>query len=100
MSALANATNERTSAVRPRPALAHIIIRVHALGKTFKSKGGALTVFDGLSLDIEKRSFLSIIGPSGCGKSTLLKLDQRARDADARRDPVQRQSGRKARPRA
>ena len=59
---------------RPRPDPAQSIIRIKELGKTFKSKGGALTVFDGLSLDIEKGSFLSIIGPSGCGKSTLLKL--------------------------
>lgn len=27
-----------------------------------------------ISLDIEKKDFISIIGPSGCGKSTLLKL--------------------------
>ena len=31
-------------------------------------------MFDGLSCEIEKGSFLSIVGPSGCGKSTLLKL--------------------------
>ncbi|MFN2311699.1 MAG: ABC transporter ATP-binding protein [Spirochaetia bacterium] len=29
---------------------------------------------EGLSLDIEPGSFLSIVGPSGCGKSTLLRL--------------------------
>lgn len=59
---------------RPRPDPAPAIIRVKQLGKTFQSKGGPLTVFDGLSLEIGKGSFLSIIGPSGCGKSTLLKL--------------------------
>ena len=56
------------------PDPARSIIRVQGLGKTFQSKGGPLTVFRGLSLDIEKGSFLSIVGPSGCGKSTLLKL--------------------------
>jgi NitT/TauT family transport system ATP-binding protein len=56
------------------PRLADPIIRVRGLGKTFKSKGGVLTVFNDLSCAIERRSFLSIIGPSGCGKSTLLKL--------------------------
>src|ERR1700738_5121562 len=50
------------------------IIRLRALGKTFKSERKSLTLFDGLDCRIERRSFLSIIGPSGCGKSTLLKL--------------------------
>ena len=59
---------------RPRPEPAPAIIRIKHLGKTFQSKGGPLTVFNGLSLEIGKGSFLSIIGPSGCGKSTLLKL--------------------------
>jgi NitT/TauT family transport system ATP-binding protein len=59
---------------RPRPDPAPAIIRVKQLGKTFQSKGGPLAVFNGLSLEIGRGSFLSIIGPSGCGKSTLLKL--------------------------
>ena len=50
------------------------IIQVRGLRKVFSSKGKELVVFDNLSCQIEKRSFLSIIGPSGCGKSTLLKL--------------------------
>jgi len=58
----------------PRPVPTQPIIQVRNLSKTFKSKHGALTVFDKLSCTIERRSFLSIIGPSGCGKSTLLKL--------------------------
>ena len=58
----------------PRAVPAQPIIAVRNLGKTFKSKHGALTVFNGLNFAIERRSFLSVIGPSGCGKSTLLKL--------------------------
>ena len=58
----------------PTPAPAQPIIRLHGLGKTFKSTRKSLIVFDDLTCEIEKRSFLSIIGPSGCGKSTLLKL--------------------------
>jgi NitT/TauT family transport system ATP-binding protein len=72
--ALSATIEPRISAQQPRPAPAAPIIDVRGLGKTFKSKGQALTVFDKLSCVIEKGSFLSIIGPSGCGKSTLLKL--------------------------
>lgn len=35
---------------------------------------GALTVLDGVSLDIENREFVALVGPSGCGKSTLLRI--------------------------
>src|SRR6516165_4382159 len=58
----------------PVPASAQPIIRLRGLGKTYKSTRRNLIVFDDLTCEIEKRSFLSIIGPSGCGKSTLLKL--------------------------
>jgi iron complex transport system ATP-binding protein len=34
---------------------------------------GSRTVLDGLSLDISRGCWTSIIGPNGCGKSTLLK---------------------------
>ena len=50
------------------------IIEIKDLTKEFSVNGRVLTVFDGLSCQIEKGSFLSIVGPSGCGKSTLLKL--------------------------
>jgi NitT/TauT family transport system ATP-binding protein len=63
-----------SAAQTPRAIPAQPIIEVRDLGKTFKSKHGALTVFDKLNFSIERRSFLSVIGPSGCGKSTLLKL--------------------------
>ena len=50
------------------------IIALDRIAKRFPVAGRDLVVFDGLSLTIEERSFLSIVGPSGCGKSTLLKL--------------------------
>jgi NitT/TauT family transport system ATP-binding protein len=56
------------------PALGKPIIEIKDLAKEFSVNGRTLTVFDGLSCQIEKGSFLSIVGPSGCGKSTLLKL--------------------------
>ena len=34
---------------------------------------GDLTAVDGVSLDIEEGSFVTIVGPSGCGKTTILR---------------------------
>ena len=50
------------------------IIDVRAVTKSFAVGRRDLVVFERMSCQIEKGSFLSIIGPSGCGKSTLLKL--------------------------
>jgi NitT/TauT family transport system ATP-binding protein len=50
------------------------ILRLLDVRKEYSAKGQTLTVFDKLSLEIDRGSFLSIVGPSGCGKSTLLKL--------------------------
>jgi NitT/TauT family transport system ATP-binding protein len=35
---------------------------------------GEIRVLDGISFDLEKGEFLSLLGPSGCGKTTLLKI--------------------------
>ena len=49
-----------------------MIISVKNLVKSFKSGEKELSVLRGLSLEIEKRQFVSITGRSGSGKSTLL----------------------------
>jgi NitT/TauT family transport system ATP-binding protein len=50
-------------------------IQLNNVTKKFNPAGQApLTVIEGLSLDIEKGSLVSVLGPSGCGKSTLLNL--------------------------
>jgi len=49
-------------------------IRAESLTKIYRSGGGAVTVFDKLSLLVPKGERLAIIGESGAGKSTLLHL--------------------------
>ena len=49
-------------------------IRTVNLGKTFRSPGGALTVFAGVNLEAARGEKLALVGESGAGKSTLLYL--------------------------
>jgi NitT/TauT family transport system ATP-binding protein len=60
----------RFERIRQRP----VILKVSDLEKTFGINGSAQTVFDGASLDIHRREFITVIGPSGCGKSTLIRI--------------------------
>jgi NitT/TauT family transport system ATP-binding protein len=51
------------------------ILEIRNVRKTFGAEGASQVVaLDGVSLDIEKGEFVSIIGPSGCGKSTLFSI--------------------------
>jgi polar amino acid transport system ATP-binding protein len=45
------------------------LVRLKDVRKTF----GALTVLDGVSMDVMKGQVICVIGPSGSGKSTLLR---------------------------
>ena len=49
-------------------------LSLRGVSKTFRAKGGAVPVLDGLSFDIFERDFVSIIGPSGCGKTTVFNI--------------------------
>ena len=60
----------RFQRIKERP----IILSVKDLKKTFGSNGSTRTVFDGVSLDIHRREFITVIGPSGCGKSTFIRI--------------------------
>ena len=52
---------------RDAPRGGHIVVR------NLIKKYGALTVFDGVDLDIHDREIVALVGPSGCGKTTLLR---------------------------
>ena len=60
----------RFERIKQRP----VILSVKNLKKTFGQNGSTRTVFDGVSLDIHRREFITVIGPSGCGKSTFIRI--------------------------
>jgi NitT/TauT family transport system ATP-binding protein len=49
-------------------------IAIARLTKTFPTRRGPFVALDGISLDIPRGSFCTIVGPSGCGKTTLLRI--------------------------
>ena len=50
------------------------MIRLEQVTKVYRTDRIETTALDGISVDVEKGSFVSVMGPSGCGKSTLLNV--------------------------
>ncbi len=51
-----------------------LAVKAETLSKTYTGEGAPVTVFSGLSFELEEGVFAAIMGPSGVGKSTLLHL--------------------------
>lgn len=50
------------------------IIQVKNLGKTYDNEGVQTQAVCGVTFDVKKGEFISIMGPSGSGKSTLMQM--------------------------
>src|SRR6516164_2346271 len=61
-----SASDQLTAAT---PSADHPVVRIRGLKKSF----GAVTVLDGVDLDVRRGDVVAIIGPSGSGKTTLLR---------------------------
>jgi lipoprotein-releasing system ATP-binding protein len=67
----ARETGPRASESEPSPPK---LVQVQGLGKTYQRARGALTLFEGLNLEVEAGEMVAIVGQSGAGKSTLLHI--------------------------
>jgi NitT/TauT family transport system ATP-binding protein len=54
-------------------------ISLRSVAKTFD---GEVKALEGISFDVRRHEFVSVLGPSGCGKSTLLRILGRLYPAD------------------
>ena len=50
------------------------ILSTHALGRTFRTKGGPLHALTEVTIDCLPGRSLGVVGESGCGKTTLNRL--------------------------
>ncbi|MEO9897632.1 MAG: ABC transporter ATP-binding protein [Paracoccaceae bacterium] len=59
------------------------ILEIRDAGRVFKTpEGGVVRALDGVTLDVGKNEFVTLLGPSGCGKTTLLRAIAGFEDID------------------
>ena len=51
-----------------------VVLKVDGARKAFGTPQGEIVAVDGVSFDVKRGEFVSVIGPSGCGKSTLFGM--------------------------
>ena len=67
--------DEQPGADNARSEMPTPTIRLESVSKKFLSKSGEeVKALEGITFDVARSEFVSIIGPSGCGKSTVLSL--------------------------
>jgi len=59
--------------LQPAPE-APVLLRLEDVTKNYESQGEAVRALAGVSLNVSRGEFVSLVGRSGCGKSTLLNL--------------------------
>ena len=60
------------------------VVQVKDAVKRFAApEGGIVAALNGISLEIQRRQFVTLLGPSGCGKTTLLRAISGFEDLDA-----------------
>lgn len=50
------------------------LVQVRDIAMKYHSPEGEILALNGVTLDVDKGDFISVVGPSGCGKSTLLNI--------------------------
>ncbi|WP_417408435.1 ABC transporter ATP-binding protein [Hoeflea sp.] len=50
------------------------VVSVQDVSKIFGPEATGLKALDGVSVDIRRNEFFTLLGPSGCGKTTLLRM--------------------------
>lgn len=66
-------------------------VSITAISKSFGRGAAAVRVLDGVSVEIGRREFFTLLGPSGCGKTTLLRLIAGFETADQGRIAIEGQ---------
>lgn len=64
------AVRSRFARLRARP----VKLQVSDLSRRYVTSDGIYDALNGVTFDVYRREFISIIGPSGCGKSTLIRI--------------------------